>query len=406
MRGPRRHQAPIPKQILEGLRYTSMIQALQYRKASFLGSQDWSTVPWQFSSKDSRQKLYDIGFQLAATIEGVDRLAEVQNASEKALTSSRSLSQLAQIDSNLDNWYRGLCQEYNVLCWMLPPSNPQTPDLNDPSSMQTLVFPDMDRAHVMTAFWTLKLTMSMIINQMCVRFTAEAQADDLSPSTTIFHEAASTSTLPSRPSSIPSTPSQLAHFVRATAQAHNAQHRLDLTANIVRSVPYFLRDEMGLMPAHMILWPIRVALYELQDSQPGIDYLSQETLQQSTATAQGPASVYNLEKQRLSKVSSALYDHLIEVKGLGYARQVGRAGRRWGRPMPSDVDKQIESSPTDPTAESNSSKTPQGQQDLAGQGRGNDADADFRASWKAVQRQATSQRPEFTSPVAERYRGV
>ena len=329
-----------------------MIQAIQYRKSHFLGTKEWSTVPWLNCSKGIRQRLYDIGFQLAATIEDVDRLAESQSSGERATTFSKGLTRFSRIDSDLNIWYEKLCREYEILYWKLPSEQGQAKDRTELSGTESFVFPDMDRAHVMTLFWTLRLTVSIFINQICVRFMAEAKATLSSPSFPSQSSRPMQIGLPTawaHSSQGSPIPIQLVKFVYSMTQAHNAYHRLALASNVVRSVPYFLRDEMGLMAAHTILFPIRTSLYELQDSKPGFDFVKQDTPQGESLEAPEIGKCYQSEKGSMLIDCQILFDRLIESKGLGYARQVGRSGRRWGKPMPSNVDKIIESGEVDST---------------------------------------------------------
>ena len=379
-----------------------MIQAIQFRKTNFLGSELWMTVPWQNYSKNMEQKLYDFGFRIAATIEGLDRLPEVPDAQERAHTISRSVLQISQIDTNMDDWYNELCLENEFLFWRLPPADPHNINFDDPSTMETIGFPDLDMAHLMSVFWVLKLMCSMTANQMCFRFVAEAQSQRQQASQDSFAPP-NTANSQDYPRSAPSVLAQLAQIVRNMAQRHNAAHRLTLASNIVRSVPYFLGDEMGLMPAHMILLPIRVALYELQNSKLVTDDIVEGKPQEPYPIGDEVHSSYNLEKQTMLKICLTLYNQLIEVKGLGYAVQIGRTGNRWGKPMQSEAGPQVTSGARDPTSQSDVRVVVQGRPRYQNQGADSDSESDRTTSWRAVQEQSTSERPQFTSPVLERY---
>ncbi|KAL9091494.1 MAG: hypothetical protein Q9165_004880 [Trypethelium subeluteriae] len=397
-----------------------MIQSIQYRKASFLGSEEWSTVPWSHSPKDIKQKLYDIGFNISGTLEGVDRLAEIQSPAEKAVTFSSSLTRFSQIDTDLDHWYQDLCQEFDILCWTISPGDAHAINPNNPLGMESLAFPDVERAHLMTAFWALKLTTSMIINQMCVRFMTEAQAKASSPfpppSSHIpsSSAAAGPPTQAPQPSSTPppAAPPQLTQAVHSMLHTYTASHRFAFAASIARSVPFFLRDDHGLFAAHMILMPLRVTLYEFQDARPGVDFPKPQQpadppVSSSSFASQLLSPAQLAEKEHLLQTSLLLYDRLIESKGVGYARQVGRTGDRWGRPMARDVDRKIESGEVDPTIQPEVSREEEstGWGSHAGQqqGSGGAPESDVSGGWReVVQRQEGRERPEFTSTALER----
>ncbi|KIW30982.1 uncharacterized protein PV07_02667 [Cladophialophora immunda] len=65
LRGPDHHRDPLPKSILESMRYNAMIVCLVKRESSFFGNPDWLMQPWADTSKDLDQRLYDYGFTLS-----------------------------------------------------------------------------------------------------------------------------------------------------------------------------------------------------------------------------------------------------------------------------------------------------------------------------------------------------
>ncbi|KAH0837397.1 hypothetical protein FOPE_05043 [Fonsecaea pedrosoi] len=65
LRGPKCHCDPLPKSILESMRYNAMVVCLTTKESSFLGGSDWPMQPWTETPKDFEQQLYDYGFTLA-----------------------------------------------------------------------------------------------------------------------------------------------------------------------------------------------------------------------------------------------------------------------------------------------------------------------------------------------------
>ncbi|EXJ66468.1 uncharacterized protein A1O5_10620 [Cladophialophora psammophila CBS 110553] len=69
IRGPERHRDPLPKSILESIRYNAMIVCLTRKAPSFFGYPNWLTQPWADTPKDLDQRLYDYGFALSDLIQ-------------------------------------------------------------------------------------------------------------------------------------------------------------------------------------------------------------------------------------------------------------------------------------------------------------------------------------------------
>ena len=59
---------------LQGVRVAIILTAFQHRKATFLSSKEWCTVPWQFRSKPAWQKVIDITAQIPEVLEKFDQL--------------------------------------------------------------------------------------------------------------------------------------------------------------------------------------------------------------------------------------------------------------------------------------------------------------------------------------------
>ncbi|KAI9704695.1 MAG: hypothetical protein M1820_005443 [Bogoriella megaspora] len=409
MRGPHAYQSELGARLFESVRFTSMIQSIQYRKRHFLASEEWCTVPFP-NGKDHRQNLYDIGLQIGCVAEDVDRLRDTSNPVERAMLFSHSLTEFNKIDPALDAWYDALLQKNPNPLWSVPEEKLAR-------DMTAIFFSDIENAQLITCFWSLKLLVSIIVNQMCIRFQERMGSSPPSGS-------------PSPPSSLhpspasPSPPQQLLALVKGMQQSHNAWHRFNLASSIVRSTPYFLRKEMGLYASHSVLMPIRIAQYELLDSRPGVDYQADDGDSQAHAPTQIPSQQ---DKEEVLRICTDLYDQLVTTCGIGYAREIRSRGKIWGS-MPTSSSQKIEDGTTDNRDPSNStsSSAPQPQTatsssatapysstqppqnlrvDTSGSSRyspGLSGEDMSENSYRIVQRQQQREIPEFTSPILER----
>lgn len=82
-----------------------MNRAIDGRMRSPLDTEEWRTVPWRLSAKDSLQCLFDLGFSLAALLEQLDVCSSPQLP--EASVSKRALLSLtcASVQTKLDEWH-------------------------------------------------------------------------------------------------------------------------------------------------------------------------------------------------------------------------------------------------------------------------------------------------------------
>ena len=261
-----------------------MIQCIQYRKSSFLGSSDWLTIPWSKTSKDINQQLYDRGFALAALLEQMDN-ANVTNQEVNISTMVEFLGRLSSLDDELTIWYRDIVQDSpSPLYWhtqsRLPNKNPK--EARAPSPPQPFTFPTLLLAHTVITHWALRLILSNAIALTSTHILSKTQ--NPSPHPTFRRENQNLQ-------------APCLHLLAT----HTPSHRLELATNIIRSMPYCLNDTMGLLGAQKSLFAMRTALFVLQ-RHPG----SEE-----------------------SKWCRVMYEELGSKKGLGYAREIAKVEGRY-----------------------------------------------------------------------------
>ena len=269
-----------------------MIQCIQFRKSSFLGDSDWSTIPWGATGKDVCQRLYDKGFALAAILEEMDN-TDLTNAGIGTSQLSSYLQRCSEMHAGFEAWYHELIQQSpSPLYWTtnsdVVVGSAEESLANDASKSQRLSpfsFPSLRLAYITATYWALKLVLSGAIALTCGAILSSASTNQAS-------------------SVDPDPAVDLRKTAHQLLSQHGGPQRLELATNIMRSMPYSLNDSMGLQGAAKSLFPLRAALFCLR-RQPGEEL----------------------------KWCQAVYQELETKKGLRYAREIAKLDGKY-RPAP------------------------------------------------------------------------
>lgn len=272
-----------------------MIQCIQYRKSTFLGDPEWLTLPWGETGKDIYQQLYDKGFLLAALLGKIDSAGltkENVNVSEVL----DFLTRLSDLDEELNLWFQDLLQTSSSPLYWHAQAISHSRDAKEPvqpCTCPSFTFFSLPHANSIVTYWGLRLVLSNTMAIVCQ------------------HVLSMTTQLPAQSS--PSGSRRAIHDLQAISlqllEAYTGVNRLELATNIVRSMPYCLNDNMGLVSAQRSLFAMRVALFVLQ-RHPGEEL----------------------------KWCQAMYLELSTGKGLKYAREIGKLE---GRFSAADQDKPL-----------------------------------------------------------------
>ena len=267
-----------------------MIQCLQFRKASFLGTEEWKTIPWEFTTKDRYQKLLDKAFKLGSLLENMDS-SSLKGLSEKVRDFGTYIRELAGMDMEMEQWLREyLLESPSPLYWEARPSpTPESSrtqtsiviDAAPPSPVQTLAFADFKTANTLVTYWSLRIVLSNTIALTC---------------------AAILSKMPPSQSGAPSGVADMRAKAQFLLSRHGDAFRTELATDILRSMPYCINDDMGILGAQKSLFPLRVAMFSLR-RHPG----------------------------PLLRWGNDLYQQLDSKTGIRYAREIAKYG---GGPFP------------------------------------------------------------------------
>lgn len=261
---------------------TQMIQCIQYRKSSFLGNLEWSTLPWSTTGKDIYQQLYDKGFALAALLEDVDN-ARLTKEHTNTLKLAEFMGRLSSLDEEMNLWYHEIFKESpSPLYWHTDSASLgwRSKEAVEPRTLPPFAFHTLRLANIIVTYWGLGIILSTTIALTCQQvLTTNTQP----PTQFTF-------------TPLPRASQDLQITSRRLHEKHTSSHRLELATNVIRSMPYCLNDKMGLMGAQKSLFAMRIALFTLQRYPPGEEL----------------------------KWCQTMYQELHSKKGLRYAREIAK----------------------------------------------------------------------------------
>ena len=261
-----------------------MIRDIQYRKSSFLKEPVWLSKPWEGRPKGIEQRLYDIGFDLAAVLEFADRIGAISDNAETTKGRMELLDTCHQLNDRFQIWYDEFIN--------ISPSPLYWPTLSTFNGLQggvnpfpvSFQFSNLRLAEMIVTYWSLQLILSgtIAMNSLALRQTSSP------PNPTLGIEqpqGANTDT-----TSKPRSPNK---HIRASI--------LILAGNIAQSVEYCMQSSMGLIGSLKIVFPLRIAMGTFQ-RQPG------------------PELAW----------CQAMFQKLTEEKGLRFSQSIASAGKGWG----------------------------------------------------------------------------
>ena len=240
----------------------------------------------RYPEKDATQRLYDHGFALAALFEEIDT-ADLPNPETKLAQFNKFLRRCSALDATLNLWYQDFARQYQYstpLYWLTPPNDGIHDTKAASNKWRPFSFPDLSIAIAVIVFWGLKLALSNTVAIICALV--------LSPNVRNQHE------------DDPEGFAALEQTAGLLVTQHGNTGRLENATNIIRAMPYCLHDSAGQLGPQRCLFPLRAALLSLRRT-PGEEL----------------------------DMCLKVYQELVEEKGLGYAREVGKVSAKHGAPV-------------------------------------------------------------------------
>jgi len=194
-----------------------MIQSLQYRKASRIKDLVDSISWW-----DMQGVLFAKGHALGALIQDLDRY---KNFGPHTLAASATyLKRCCALNTEFEDWFEQLIGESPSPIYWTGSGTKKSIGIS---------FASLYLAHLMLDYWTLRLILSTTIDIICSEV----------------------------PKDIPPT---MRNFIETLKLDHGNARQIELATNIMRSIPFCLKDEYGASSSQKCLFSGRVALYALR----------------------------------------------------------------------------------------------------------------------------------------------
>lgn len=237
-----------------------MISCIQDRRTSALASAKWLARDWDETSNSLHPTIYDKGLVLASLLEEIDK-ANLSSASDS--TQFYFLQRCLGMDTELDIWY----EEFVIRT----PSSPYWPTplvvrsdspglLPGPRGQPRLSFANLSIASTTITFWALKIIISSTIATAC---SAILSSPTRRQGVASFDTVETVSTGPDdvKDKSDPvSSPDEATAKAQRLSKQYDFIQRKDLATLIVRSMPYCLNFNMGLLGPQRAFFALRTAL--------------------------------------------------------------------------------------------------------------------------------------------------
>ena len=243
-----------------------MITCLQDRRASDLTAAKWLARDCDETSHSIHPSIYDKGLVLASFLEEMDN-ANLLSADHS--TQFYFLQRCLGVDTSLDIWYEEfLIRTPLSSYWPTPtatPTDPRSPTLG-PKGQPRLSFANLSIASTTITFWALKIIISNTIATACSAILSSTsrrqKVISLNPigrtSTGLEEEPAK-----SNPAS---NPDAVITIAQRLSKQYDFAQRKEFATLIVRSMPYCLKFDMGMLGPQRAFFALRTALSMLKSN--------------------------------------------------------------------------------------------------------------------------------------------
>ena len=243
-----------------------MISCLQDRRTSVLATAKWLARDWDDTSNSLHPSVYEKGLVLASLLEEIDN-ANLASADDS--TQFYFLQRCLGMDTELDIWY----EEFTIRTpsssyWPTPtvirseaPSSP-----TGPKGLPRLSFTNLSIASTTVTYWALKIIISNTIATAC---TTILSSTSRRPSVESLHTVETISSGQDEVIDNPdpaSSPDEVVAKAQRLSKQYNFIQRKDFATLIVRSMPYCLNFNMGLLGPQRAFFALRTALGMLRSN--------------------------------------------------------------------------------------------------------------------------------------------
>ena len=243
-----------------------MISCLQDRRASDLATAKWLARKWDETSSSLHPSIYDKGLLLASLLEEIDN-ADLSSASHS--TQFYFLQRCLGMDTNLDIWYEEfLIRTPSLTYWPTPAvvGSDFPPIHLGPYGQPRLSFANLSIASTTITFWALKIIISNTIATTCFAIlSSTSRRKGLVSLSTVRTTLTGDDRLLDNGDSL-SSPDEVVIKARRISNQYDFAQRKDFATLVVRSMPYCLSFNMGLLGPQRAFFALRTALSVLKSN--------------------------------------------------------------------------------------------------------------------------------------------
>ena len=243
-----------------------MITCLQDRRTSILATSKWLARDWDETSNSLHPSVYDKGLVLASLLEEIDK-ANLSSANDS--TRFYFLQRCLGMDTDLDIWYEEFAIRTPSSSYWATPTviRSDAPSSSPgPKGLPRLSFTNLSIAGTTITFWALKIIISTTIAAACSNILSSnsrrQSVASLITVETISSGADETSANPDPASS----PDEVTAKAQRLSKQYSFAQRKDFATLIVRSMPYCLNFNMGLLGPQRAFFALRTALGMLRSN--------------------------------------------------------------------------------------------------------------------------------------------
>lgn len=266
LRGPQKHRSPFGRALLEEFRASLMITCLQDRRTSVLATAKWLARDWDETSNSLHPSIYDKGLTLASLLEEIDN-ANLSSANDSTLF--YFLQRCLGMDTDLDIWYEEFTIRTPSASYWPTPSIIRSDSPGStlgPKGQPRLSFTNLSIAGTTITFWALKIIISTTIATACSTIlSSNSRRQSVASFDTVETISAGTDDVADN-SDPASSPDELTAKAQRLSNQYNFGQRKGFATLVVRSMPYCLNFNMGLLGPQRAFFALRTALSMLRSN--------------------------------------------------------------------------------------------------------------------------------------------
>ncbi|KAE8389036.1 Six-hairpin glycosidase-like protein [Aspergillus alliaceus] len=140
--------------LFNGLRLSAIIHSIGTRKPTYLGTPEWTSIPWRKGKKQPKQYLFDLMAEIPALLEAMDSVNVTSDISQSLARLHEVCERYMYLAQRLYAWYETYMTDHPSKGHWEQPSRLPSVSPNERSPPTCIGFPDHDTGHIHLLYWT------------------------------------------------------------------------------------------------------------------------------------------------------------------------------------------------------------------------------------------------------------